>query len=349
MFAHLHPDPALLEAQKNTFRTHLEKLLRAPEEPSLAGLSYLPAPADYRYAPETSESVQLLVIGGTRTESILYRRDTREFTRHRHAPTPTLRSARDFLDLLRSVREPTSSLVLNFTFPMRPYLRGTRLDGTLLRGTKAHTLTDLIGKSIGAYLETHLDRHPQVVVVNDITVLLTSFASQGVRVAGVLGTGGNFGLSHAGQCVNLETGNYNDFGVDEAVAVIDRESDNPGAQLWEKSTSGKYLKDQFNYYAAQTGLSLRMRTSHELDDVHEITAAALGEAVYRRSASKVAVSIAALLEVTSSSTLVMEGGVFWEAYGYSNYVREYLGLLDHANPTIVKSTRPFGNLATLLD
>ena len=347
MFTHLHPDPDELRTQKARFARHLRALLEQPES-GAGGLSYLPTPSGYRYAPPAPGPVQLLVIGGTRTESILYSPETKSFERHRHAPTPVLHSSAELLKLVDSVREPTKTLLLNFTFPMRPHLEDETLDGLLLRGTKAHTLTDLTGQLIGHHLHEQLPKHPAVVVVNDITTLLTSFAPHHLQVAGVLGTGSNFGLTHAEQCVNLETGNYADFSVDEAVRAIDTASPNPGAQLWEKSISGKYLKDHFNHYAAQSGLDLRLESSHQLDDIHEPAAAALSRAVYRRSASKVALTIAALLEQVGSEKVVMEGGLFWEAYGYYEFVREYLTLLGHPRPTIIEANRPFHNLASIL-
>ena len=348
MFLELFPKPDEITRHYRTLSDHLQAHLNRTS-PNSGGLAYLASPANYALNNAASKKAQLLVIGGSRTESTIFDPTTNSLTNHRSRPTPTLHSATEVLNLAKEMGKETDLLLLNFTFPIRPEIRGQKLDGRILRGSKQHRLTGLHGALLGEHLESNLWPDKTISVANDTTILLSAFRNRNIEIAGILGTGFNFGLLWKRQFVNLEIGNFQDFEPSRAVLELDRKSPNPNQHLWEKSISGKYLDDHFNFWAQEYDVSDRVEGAHELDELTTESGQALAEAVYRQSASKTAATVAALLATLQARSLVLEGSVFWKAKGYQSYTREYLNLLGYPEVTILESRHPFHNLASLLN
>ncbi len=290
------------------------------------------------------QNIQLVIIGGSRTTTCIYNQETRELGEESTSPTPTLDDREILKSHIQKIYKGASTLIVNFAFPVKPTIRDGKLEGVLVRGTKQHSLKNLVNKEIGSFVEEVLGEDVNAIIINDITALLYGFQEREVFLAGIVGTGVNFGLTQDEYSINLEAGNYSDFSPSKSTLFIDKESNNRGQQLWEKAISGKYLKDHFNFWAQEYGVPKRLTNSTQLDTLTEPKARELGNKIIQASAQKTAVTMAAIAEATGFNDFVLEGSVMWKAYGYFDQVTKTLYDLGHSETSCIESNRPFHNL-----
>lgn len=140
-----------------------------------------------------------------------------------------------------------------FSFPFRQ----RKIDeGILLKWDKEVRTSGVVGKDVGQLLSAALQRrelHKLVkpaAIMNDTTATFLSAAYQdpGVDMASIIGTGHNTCYLErtaekypVSMIVNTESGNFSVAPRTEYDLRLDRESDNPGEQRFEKMLSGKYL------------------------------------------------------------------------------------------------------------
>src|SRR5207302_1026335 len=70
---------------------------------------------------------------------------------------PIFHTQEDFLKFLSQELDPNiSHLALNFAYPLSPFIRDGKLDGTLLLGTKENIFEGLLGKNVGEEIEKYI-------------------------------------------------------------------------------------------------------------------------------------------------------------------------------------------------
>jgi len=244
-----------------------------------------------------------------------------------------------FLRFIYSHINPSVKYIaINFTYPTQPVVKNNIIDGCLIKGTKGHTFTGLIGKNVGEELTHYIKKQSGktiiVTLANDTICLLLAGMNNTntVLAGGVIGTGMNFGIYDGKHLVNLESGNFNKLPQTETGKQIDAQSSNPKVQLFEKEVSGKYLFEHYNLIAAQHGLSTPPLFSssqlHDLACSNTSRSAQIAQLLFRRSASLAACQIAGIYYHLKQKQLsfIMEGTVFWTAWNYKAMVEEYLAL-----------------------
>ncbi|KAI9818728.1 MAG: glucokinase [Phylliscum demangeonii] len=206
---------------------------------------------------------------------------------------------------------------LGFTFSF-PVQQQSINRGTLIRWTKGFDIDDALGRDVCALLQTEIDAlHLPVRVaalVNDTvgTLMARSYTSPGASGAllgGIFGTGTNgayvekvanigklagsaaaAGSASGDMVVNTEWGSFDNAlrvlpntGYD---ADLDRESVNPGIQMFEKRVSGMFLGEILR--RAMLGLMADARAQLFQDqdsssnDMRSTTSVAADSALYRR-------------------------------------------------------------------
>ena len=228
---------------------------------------------------------------------------------------------------------------LNFGFGMTPRTGPFgEMDGVAVEASKEHSFTGILGKDIGDIVRQAFAKNIPVAVANDTICL--ALAGDGTESASLIaGTGFNLGIVTTEQkkkvVINIEAGNFNKFPHDEELRIIDAQSEIPGAYLFEKVISGKYLATFFNAKAKSLGISHSpLTTSQELSKLsHEINDAKanqLARAIMERSAFLVAAAIAGLYkyrEEPDSFTIIGEGSLLWLGWGYKENIYIQLKLL----------------------
>ena len=314
-------------------------------------LLYAKNPIPTQRLVEAGNTFQVLIIGGTHTHCATLQRRSEGLVivESSKKPTPILHSREVLMDIVENnVNKETTVLGLNFAFPMQVIARGDILDGTLVSGTKEHTFNGLVGKNVGEEIEKELfarrGQKIQVAVCNDTVSLglagLDYIESKGIKnarvAAGIVGTGFNFGLfTEPSLFVNLESGNFSNFEHAKTTNFIDKNSTNPGKNIFEKEVGGRYLWEHFNLRAEQEGLNVSLTDGLELSNLAEkdlTTAGQIASEILERAAGMVAAEIAAVNALsqqkmpTSSKTLYLavEGSVFWNAYRFADAVKAIL-------------------------
>jgi hexokinase len=305
--------------------------------------------------------VQGIVIGGTNyilsTEEI--KSDgTRTILKRKKGVLPIIKDAQTFFSFLdKHFDSRTQAIGINFGFPMKPDIGSLgELDGTPLYAVKEHTMTDLIGKTIGKeakrIFKAKFGRDIPISVAND-TICLTLSGDGSEQGAFIAGTGFNMGLAikkgNKKYLVNLEAGNFNKFEPSEHLKKIDAESENPGIHVFEKIVSGKYLAMYFNERINKSHPEISpIRTSQELSELshanHTGVAGDLARAIITRSAFLVGAAIAAVFEFNSkipsplmgegqgedgkvepqTFTLIGEGSLLWNGWHYQENIQKQL-------------------------
>jgi hexokinase len=241
--------------------------------------------------------------------------------------------------------EGVKSIGYCFSYPCESTLDG---DARLLYWTKGVTLkgmnNELVGKTLMDYLNQHIHstRFTQIKVINDTVASLfaglTDTLSQ-AHIGLIVGTGTNMApffpaaqiakldSNYKGKGlipVNLESGNFYPPFLTVVDDKIDRYSDTPGAQRFEKAISGMYLgrllefifsRDEFEANFDAEKLTRIM----SYPDMYKEKYVLAAEWVYVRSAKLVAASLAGLiLELIASFDiplkdirLTAEGSLFW--------------------------------------
>jgi Hexokinase len=339
------PTPHQLYNTKQNLTNSIKSTLR--NQP-IDGLSYLAYNPNLQQKNISNFKKLFVVIGGSTIETASYDPLADTLSHYSKFSTPQLTATSDLLKLLLPLTQNHSEILMIFTFPLQPIQLEYRLDGILLRGTKQHSLHDLVGKPVGKTITQLLPHHPNITILNDITALLYSNPNHSYTIAGVIGTGCNFGITHpvTRQIINLELGNFNNFELNECLISIDKQSNNPNSQLWEKSISGAYLYLHYNYWATNLGLKIISSTTElskiAKENINE--SGKLARAILRLSAARVAVTIAVLCDIQATNTMLIEGSVFWNATNYQNYVNEYLQILERPHITIDNAPSAMQNL-----
>ena len=277
--------------------------------------------------------------------------------------------------------EPNLPLGYCFSYPAEPTRDG---DAVLLRWTKELFVSDTVGEKVGEMLCRHLAKQPlhwqctHVKVINDTVAAL--LAGMGVSAADafiglIVGTGTNMAIplqpdlipklaEDRGKSyelpVNLESGNFHPPYLTEWDEKLDRESNNPGQQRFEKAVSGQYLAHLFKLRLPESRIDTRQGAAAVFEKAYGASAETdtekkMAKAIIRRSARLVAASLAGLISFLTTGraqpfkkvVITAEGGVFWghpaykeaaeyalrhllNAKGLSGLDFEFLAV-DHAN------------------
>lgn len=225
------------------------------------------------------------------------------------------------------------------------------LDARLIRWTKGIEVPGVEGTLVGSGLADALRAEglapPRVHVLNDTvaSMLGGALVHDGApeEVIGLIaGTGSNMAAFFDGRrhaklsrhggyvAVNLESGNFDCPHLTAADDAVDRASNNPGAQRFEKAISGYYMPfiyremtgdDSFDPTLGSAELVKRREDGDE-------TAAALLE----RAALLIASGLAAVADARGDEArvaVVAEGSLFWRTPGFHDAV---YGRLDDLLP-----------------
>lgn len=286
--------------------------------------------------------VQAIVIGGTNYVSSVVKVENgkSKILKTQKGRLPVFKTGVSFSSFINEILNiDAQALGINFAFPLNPIVGpNNELDGILLKGTKEHTFSGLIGHCIGetvrkVYFEKFEKLIP-ITVAND-SVCLT-LAGTGSEDGGViLGTGFNMSLKITDNgkksIVNLEAGNFNCFKPTEAIKKIDALSEYPSKMLFEKSVSGRYLVDQFNIETKIKGLKLSpLKTSEDLSILAETNSNAgskLAYSILEKSAFLIACALAGIYEFKrypAKMEFITEGSLFWKGWKFEENVKKQL-------------------------
>ena len=284
----------------------------------------------------------------------------------------------DFLamqaELLRSLNCPGACpLGYCFSYPVKPIENG---DAVLIHWTKGIHVPDTLGQQVGRMLAEYTRQHYPEVEITSTAVINDTVASLFAALTGsrtdaciglIVGTGTNlasfFPAAHVPKLeqnnkdqenipINLESGNFNPPFLTQWDEKVDMDSENPGAQLFEKAVSGMYLgrvfkavfpDSAFTAASGARGLVEMLSSEQNITKAHQLAAMA----IYERSAKLVAAQLAGLMKVISSFfaigtvSIVAEGSLFWSQIknqkSYAQQVQQQLEeLLDMMRLQAVK-------------
>jgi hexokinase len=159
----------------------------------------------------------------------------------------------DFISsMISKMVNPDEELFLGHTFSF-PVIQKSIHDAELLEWTK-EIKTSGVNKPINCLLSEALNRHnlpciKPVALINDTVAVLLAKAYQNnyADIGSICGTGHNTCYFESGfpglqpMIINLESGNFNKLPFSIYDEALDKESDLPGAQRFEKMLSGKYI------------------------------------------------------------------------------------------------------------
>jgi hexokinase len=215
-------------------------------------------------------------------------------------------------------------------------------DARLIRWTKGLQVEGVEGTAVGAALSRALAARGlqpgPVVVLNDTVASLIAGARGSAapeRTIGlIVGTGSNMAgffdqeavpkLKAAWRgpiAINLESGNFHPPHLASFDDEVDRQSENAGAQRFEKAVSGYYLPQLYQAIDPQRappgGAALVERAN---------AGDTIARSLIDRSADLVAVGLAALADFSGPAPVrvLAEGGLFWSPSGYSARVQATL-------------------------
>ena len=230
-----------------------------------------------------------------------------------------------------------------FSYPAKSLING---DAELIEWSKGVHIADMeesaVGKPLMDYLNQKADfNFKKITVVNDtITSLFAGLMNPGfdAYVGLIVGTGTNMATFYPSESipklkelknwtgetpVNLETGNFFPPHLTAVDDKVDRDSDIPGAQRFEKAVSGMYLGRVFRAAVPEgdfkedfDGASLTYMIRHPGEFKKEYVE--LAYQVYERSAKLIAASIAGLIKSLHEVNppiqriqILAEGSLFW--------------------------------------
>ena len=225
-------------------------------------------------------------------------------------------------------------------------------DATLFRWTKGVNVTGVAGELVGASLARALRRagvEPgEVRVLNDTVASLLAGAlvrpgyadyiglivGTGTNMAGFLplsDVGKYHGLLTGKMAINLESGNFDPPYLTPADHAVDKASDNPGQQRFEKAVSGYYLPFLFEQCCPGIAGFDPKKGSKQLVDFRanrpESPEGKASSRLLSRSADFVAASLAGLMDHYPGGgavAILAEGSLFWGDPQYSARVGETL-------------------------
>lgn len=316
-----------------------EELKRASDGKETS-LAFLKNPLTRRSFVQDGEQFQVLVIGGTNFIGQMVRKP-RQGLAFLHAQTATLPvflRKEDFLAFVtKHINKHVRVVAINFAFPLDPFLRVGLIDGNLIRGTKKHTFGGMIGLSVGKTIEEALDHKKLIAVANDTICLVLSGLGLGERenlCGAVVGTECNMAFFlNDYTIVNLESGNFSNFERSKRGKEIDKGSENPGRQLFEKEVAGDYLFHHYNIAIRDTALHVSQASSTaELSTIAQtgLPHSVIAKQLLEYSASLVACQIAGICQFKKLPrlTFVMEGSLFWKGWNYRKMVEDYVERLE---------------------
>ena len=238
-----------------------------------------------------------------------------------------------------------------FSYPARSETSG---DAVLLKWTKGLNIDGVVGTKVGQALQRSLDQAGiqtgNLKVLNDTVASLIGGAHLNISphfgsnyIGLILGTGTNMaGVFRPSQLtkisasksmiVNLESGNFLSPHLTEFDDAVDSESNNPGAQKFEKAVSGHYLPYVFERMFPES-INPENGTK-QLVDIRESGQGQQAEAarlLLRRSAQMVAASLLAVdsfYEQDKCTAILGEGSLLWGDPLYAPLVRQTLGELS---------------------
>lgn len=260
--------------------------------------------------------------------------------------------------------EPGLPLGYCFSYPVKSEPGG---DALLMNWTKEVQVPDMVGKPVGRLLLDALEKKgihcSRVTVINDAIASLLAGVSQkkADSYAGlIVGTGANMAAlidsdriafhkingRHYPLPVNLESGNFSPPFLTLWDDIVDRRSDKPGKQRFEKAVSGAYLGrimdavlpgEMKNAEMDSETVSTWAFRPGACDEKSSILARLLLE----RSAKLVAAGLAGLLlflnegKSVSSFYIVAEGGMILNSPGYKQNVNRVLhDLIEHSQLSV---------------
>lgn len=336
------------------------------------------------------ERVIVIDAGGTnlRVAIIFFDRDKRahleDFSKYAMPGSQTEVSADAFFDRLARYLQPVlnKSDKIGFCFSY-PAEISPEMDGKLLKWTKEMKAPEVIGRFIGKGLLDALGSAgigKSVVLLNDtVATLLAGKAADnktyGSYVGFILGTGTNIAyleknknilkVSHVdpsgSQTVNVESGGFSKAHMYDIDVLLDRESEDPGSNRFEKMISGRYLPEialaalkkgtEAGLFDAPCGLWINGLTqlNHELMDSlinnsgdgisksfnvsgsDRKSIQAIMKAVITRAAKLAAINISAAVikAVDGSSELPVciniDGSSYYKAAGLRENTEKFLG------------------------
>ncbi|MDR3297472.1 MAG: hexokinase [Prevotellaceae bacterium] len=232
-----------------------------------------------------------------------------------------------------------------FSYPCESMLDG---DAVLLHWTKGVTLKGMVGQPVGQPLMQYLNEHVEkakfttIKVINDTVASLfaglTDSSSQ-AHIGLIVGTGTNMATFFAaGQIpklhkgytqqglvpVNLESGNFYPPHLTVVDDKIDKYSDSPGAQRFEKAMSGMYLGRLLEFLFASDEFEAnfdaeKLTRIMSYPDMYKKKYVRAAWWVYERSSKLVAASLAGLILALTAAAdtpirdirLTAEGSLFW--------------------------------------
>jgi hexokinase len=254
-------------------------------------------------------------------------------------------------DLFKAQADPIGEINISgkipigycFSYPAESLAGG---DAKLLRWTKGVDIKEMLGKPVGAPLLAYLKNKKNlefsgIKVINDtVASLFAGLTRSGydAYIGLIVGTGTNMAafmrsdkiekLAPAQKTggfipVNLESGNFHPQHLTVYDEIVDANSDNRGAQRFEKAISGMYLGEIFKSAFPLDEFEEKF-DAQKLTTMLSYPAAYKEEYVktarwlYERSAQLVAASLAGLLLVLLSHDpavknvlLTAEGSLFW--------------------------------------
>ncbi len=219
-------------------------------------------------------------------------------------------------------------------------------DARLLRWTKGVDIKEMIGQPVGKPLMEYLNglgkaQFTGIKVINDTVASLfagLSDSSYDAYIGLIVGTGTNMAtFVHSDNItklnpeynwsgltpVNLESGNYFPPNLTEYDEIVDVNSENKGAQRFEKAVSGMYLGKIFTSVFPNDGFDEKFDAKAMTDmishpDDHKKRHVRVVTWIYKRSAKMVAASLAGLVLVLIAQDksikrirLIAEGSLFW--------------------------------------
>lgn len=283
------------------------------------------------------ETFQAMVIGGSICRKGLMRKDGSKITimKQEEKTQSVFNTKEDLMEFVDKELDPSVRILgVNFAAPIEAIFKNNHLDGILLRGTKEHMFTGLVGKGVGAEIESYASKKGQSLTVslaNDIICLLlsglTRFKPDDLACL-IVGTGmnGTFFLDEH-HAVNLESNSFDKFPRDDEQKKLDASSALPGTALFEKAITGAYLYRYLAMRAEKERINFpKISSTKELNELATQDKGRVGEIakdIFIRSAQFIACQVAAMLQFKNQNlTVVAEGSLFWKGYRYKETVEE---------------------------
>lgn len=260
---------------------------------------------------------------------------------------------KEIADLISNLNlDGVNSIGYCFSYPAESMLNG---DATLLRWTKGVNIQEMIGNPIGKSLMDYLNANVKnasfksIKVINDtIASLFAGLTDQEAQahIGLIVGTGTNMATFFPADeipkltpeykekglvPVNLESGNFRPPHLTVVDNKIDKYSDSPDRQRFEKAISGMYLGRilEHTFYTDELEDNFdaeKLTRIMSYPDMYKKRYVQMSHWIYERSAKLVAASLAGLVQELVRTAdkpitkirLIAEGSLFWSDDRKSN-------------------------------